>query len=71
MQGKYIKTLPLHHSQEILEDNEKGLKIRLKLAITYDFVMELLSLGKEVTVIKPQSLIHEMKAIYQECLDKY
>ncbi|MBS9766069.1 MAG: WYL domain-containing protein [Flavobacteriaceae bacterium] len=71
MQGKYIKTLPLHHSQEILKDNENEFKIRLKLNITYDFIMELLSFGKEVQVIKPKSLINKMKAIYEECLMKY
>ncbi|PIE97425.1 MAG: WYL domain-containing protein, partial [Polaribacter sp.] len=71
MQGRYIKTLPLHHSQEILKDNENEFKIRLKLYVTYDFIMELLSFGKEVKVIKPKSLINEMKVIYQECLEKY
>ncbi len=71
MQGRYIKTLPLHHSQEILKDNETEFKICLKLDVTYDFIMELLSFGKEVKIIKPKSLINEMKAVYQGCLEKY
>ncbi len=70
-QGKYIKSLPLHESQEILVDNENELQIRLKLTITYDFIMELLSLGREVTVIQPKSLIDELKESYTDCLNKY
>ena len=49
-QGKYIKTLPLHYSQQIIIDNEKELQIKLKLFITHDFEMELLSFGDNVKV---------------------
>lgn len=55
-QGKYIKSLPLHHSQEIIADNDKELRIKLHLAVTYDFVMELRSYGQEVKVVKPEGL---------------
>ena len=55
-QGKYIKSLPLHESQQILVDNENELRIRLKLYTTHDFLMELLSFGSEVRVIQPEAL---------------
>lgn len=61
LQGKYIKSLPLHSSQEILIDNEKELRIGLELYITYDFIMELLSYGHTVTVLEPAELIDELK----------
>ncbi|PIE99504.1 MAG: WYL domain-containing protein [Paludibacter sp.] len=70
-QGRYIKTLPLHHSQKILVDTSEKLQIELNLVISFDFIMELLSYGKEVTVIKPQSLIKQLKDIYTDCLKKY
>ena len=70
-QGKYIKSLPLHESQEILADNENELLIRLKLFITHDFFMELLSHGENVKVIKPDTLISEMKSSYKKALDQY
>ena len=47
-QGKYIKSLPLHKSQEIVVDTETELRIKLKLYITHDFEMELLSYGDNV-----------------------
>ena len=38
VQRKYIKSLPLHESQQILLDNSTELQIKLLLYVTYDFV---------------------------------
>ena len=70
-QGKYIKSLPFHHSQQILIDNDKELRIKLTLNITYDFVFEILSRGQHVKVIEPQSLIDELKEHYKNALTQY
>ena len=70
-QGKYIKTLPLHETQEVLKDNEHEFLIKLKLFITPDFFMELLSYGENVKVIQPESLIADMKKSYQKALQRY
>ncbi len=70
-QGKYIKTLPLHESQQILIDNEDELRIKLKLFITHDFFMELLSYGNNLRVIKPKSLINELKSSLKNTLKLY
>ena len=71
LQGKYIKTLPLHESQQILTDNETELRIQLEIFITHDFYMELLSLGNNVKVIKPKSLIDKLKVSYKNALKNY
>lgn len=70
-QGKYIKTLPLHHSQEILIDNEEELQIKLKLCITHDFIMELLSFGNNMEVIKPKSLMNKLKEEHRKAFEQY
>ena len=70
-QGKYIKTLPLHESQVILEDNDKELLVKLTLFITHDFIMEVLSFGENVKVIQPDSLIEELKTSYKNVLKLY
>lgn len=70
LQGKYIKSFPLHESQAILEDKEDCL-IKLNLCLTHDFIMELLSYGDNVKVIKPVSLINDLKGSYQSALDLY
>jgi predicted DNA-binding transcriptional regulator YafY len=70
-QGKYIKSLPLHETQEILTDNDEELLIKLKLFLTHDFLMELLSHGENVKVIQPESLIEDLTSSYQKSLNQY
>jgi predicted DNA-binding transcriptional regulator YafY len=70
-QGKYIKSLPLHPSQEIIKDDEDELMVKLKLFVTHDFLMELLSFGENVKVISPETLIITMKTAYQNALHQY
>jgi predicted DNA-binding transcriptional regulator YafY len=70
-QGKYIKSLPLHESQKVLIDNEEELRVRLKVYVTEDFIMELLSHGESLKVLKPKSLINEMKKTFENSLGFY
>jgi predicted DNA-binding transcriptional regulator YafY len=70
-QEPYLVAKPIHHSQEILMRNDEEIRIKLKLFITYDFVRLLLSYGNEVEVIKPKSLINELKKIYQGSINYY
>ena len=54
-QAKYMRALPLHHSQrESVHDNYSLFHYRLHL--TEDFLQELLSLGPRVTVVSPPEL---------------
>jgi len=61
VQGKYIKSLPLHHTQQIIIDNEDELQVKLKLYVTHDFVMELLSFSDNMKVLKPASLANILR----------
>ncbi len=70
-QGKYIKSLPLHESQEIVVDTETELRIKLKLYITHDFEMELLSYGDNVKVLQPVSLAGKLKASLESAFKQY
>lgn len=71
VQGNYIKTLPLHSSQEILVDDENELRVKLTIFITFDFIMEILSYGEKVKIIEPQSLKKEVKKRLKKTLDYY
>ncbi|MDE7146032.1 MAG: WYL domain-containing protein [Duncaniella sp.] len=54
-QSKYLRTLPLHHSQrEVLHDDYSLFYYRLRL--TPDFVQEILSRGPSVRVVSPPEL---------------
>lgn len=70
LDGHYIKSSPLHHSQRTLSDNENGLTIGLKLKITDDFIMELLSLSSSLSVLKPAWLKQKMVDIYNKAIQR-
>lgn len=68
LDGSFLKTMPLHTSQEIIVDNEDEFRIRLNLRVTNDFVMALLARSNSLTVIKPDSLRRRVNAIYQQAI---
>jgi predicted DNA-binding transcriptional regulator YafY len=70
-QGKYVKSLPLHPSQKELVSNESEYRIQLTMHATYDFEMELLSLGNQVKVLEPLSLQNEIKRRLTEAIERY
>ncbi len=70
-QGKYIKTLPLHKSQEILIDDDKELRISLNIIPNYEFAQQILMHGNTVKVIEPEWLVDEIKGKLEETLAKY
>ena len=71
IQGKYIKSLPLHSSQEVLVDSRDEIQIKLKLCITDDFIMELLSFSDSVKVIHPKSLVSKIKTAHERAAALY
>lgn len=71
LQGKYIKSMPLHASQKIISDDENGLKIELKLHITYDFLQKLFSYVSLVQVISPKFLRDKMKSEFEKAYALY
>lgn len=70
LDGSFVKTLPLHSSQEIISDTEKGLVIRLRLRITNDFVMALLARSRSVEVVSPLRLRQRLRDVYAAALER-
>jgi len=70
-QGKYIKSLPLHESQTVIIDSPVEFRISLKLCITFDLVMELLSFGDSVRVLKPKILVNKIKKAHKQAFIQY
>lgn len=71
VQGKYIKSLPLHESQQIIIDNPDEFRIKLKLYITYDLVFELIRFADRLKVVQPQSLINKIMDIHKIAAIQY
>lgn len=70
-QGQYIKSLPLHHSQEVLIDDANELRIKLTLYPTYDFEREVLSHGNRVKIIAPESFKSHLKREVEMMLENF
>ena len=67
----YLKSLPLHHSQRLIEDTGEYADFELYLSPTYDFVMKLLQTGAMIEVIEPMSLRKAMKGWIYEMHELY
>lgn len=70
LDGAFLKTFPLHTSQEIVEETAFDLTIRVRLRITNDFVMELLKRSRSVEVLQPASLRQRLHDVYAEALKR-
>jgi len=70
-QGDYIKTMPLHNSQEILTEEKDEMTIKLNLVPSHDFMMELMHFGENVKVLKPQSLAEALKEKLEKAWKMY
>jgi len=69
LKGNFIKSLPLHESQQVIIDNEKECRVQLFIYITHDFVRELLAHSEELKVISPKSLKNKLNQIYKSALN--
>ncbi|XZF16123.1 helix-turn-helix transcriptional regulator [Chitinophagaceae bacterium MMS25-I14] len=68
----YIKTKPMHHSQEILSQDEDGnMKVRIQVVPNPELLNILLGYGKDVKVLQPAWLADEVKKIAADLLDHY
>lgn len=69
-QAKYIRALPLHHSQqEIIHDSYSI--FNYKIRITPDFMQELLSFGPSIVVMEPPELKAMIVTSLEETLANY
>ena len=55
-QKGFVKSLPIHHSQKILIDNNEEYRIELNLIPTYDFYQELLTHAERLKIVEPKTV---------------
>lgn len=71
VEGLYIKAQPIHHTQKILKDTRKELRIRIEVIPSQELNMQILSYGDNVTVISPAGLVNEIRSRLVKALDNY
>ncbi len=70
-QANYIKSLPLHHSQKILIDNEEEFCISITVTPNYELEQLILKYGHTVSVKEPKWLAIKIKSQLQKALNRY
>lgn len=68
LDGNFIKSLPMHHSQKIVSESDTHITIELTLRVTNDFVMELLSRSSSIEILEPLSLRKRFEQIFASAL---
>jgi predicted DNA-binding transcriptional regulator YafY len=70
-QAKYIKTLPLHHSQVVLSEDEKQCVVKLKIIPNFEFKQRVLMQGAKVKVLEPKWFADEVAADLRAAAELY
>jgi predicted DNA-binding transcriptional regulator YafY len=70
-QGKYIKSVPMHKTQQIVEEDQTGTTVKLHVMITYELVQDIVSYAYKVRVLSPWSLAEKVYRIHQKAMKQY
>ena len=70
-QAKYFRSLPLHQSQEVVEETPEFTLFKYFITPDYDFKQDVLSFGDSIEVLEPQELRTEIKNIIRTLNIKY
>ena len=70
-QGQYVKSLPWHHSQKVLIDNDEEFRISLFVVPNYELFQQIMMNGAEVKVIEPEWLVDSIKGKISDALLRY
>ena len=67
----YLRTLPLHESQQEIEGDDESTLFEYHLKPTFDFYQLVLAQGDQVEVLEPESVRNEMRNFAKNMLDYY
>ena len=67
----YVETKPLHHSQQIIERNDEGIIIEIKVQHNYELEREILGFGEAMQVISPEGFRRKIKMRLMEAAGGY
>ena len=70
-QGKYIKSQPIHPSQQVEADTEQECRIAINVVINHELQMLLLSYGANVKVLQPAHLAEKISTSAKAMLALY
>lgn len=69
--GNYLRTLPIHNTQEIIEDSEKRFVIKVKVIPSYEFYSKIYSYCCDATILQPPQIKYQFSKSFEKALANY
>lgn len=67
----YVVTKPLHHTQQILKEDETGKVFSIRVILNFELERELLGFGAKMKVLAPRVLVKQIKAQLMKTIGNY
>lgn len=67
----YVLTKPLHHSQQLLKEEEKGIIIRIDVVVNFELEREILGFGECMKVLAPRILAAKIRKRLNKAAEAY
>ena len=67
----YLFTKPLHHSQKLIEKNNNGYIISIKVQLNFELEREILGYGDRVKILSPVKFRNAIKQKLRDAMDLY
>lgn len=71
LNAPYILTKPLHHSQELINEDEDGVIVRIDVVLNFELEREILGFGDCMKVLNPRSLISRIQRRLEKAAGQY
>jgi predicted DNA-binding transcriptional regulator YafY len=67
----YVLTKPLHHSQQLIQERENGIIIRIDVVLNFELEREILGFGEYMQVLAPRQLVTKIRQRLERASRKY
>jgi predicted DNA-binding transcriptional regulator YafY len=70
-QGLFVRSQPLHPTQETIAEDENGIVVRIRVIPSPELTMTILSFGHQVEVVSPTTLREEVSEAIRLAVGHY
>ncbi|MDV7389959.1 WYL domain-containing protein, partial [Arthrospira platensis SPKY1] len=71
VQAKYIKSLPLHPTQQVEKEDKQGVTISLFVMPNIELQQQLMGWGASVQVLEPKHLVKAIRQAHKAAVGRY
>jgi len=71
LNAPYVLTKPIHHSQQLLGEDEEGATIRIDVVLNFELEREILGFGECMKVLAPRNLASRIRKRLEQAVAQY